>query len=81
MKINAEHVSRVVALVVANLPDGFSERKRVLVTLHTMLPRDHADRDKLGQMVASMNHIERLQSSLSLHIRPAGDGDGKGNGQ
>lgn len=66
MRLDPKNISLVVALVVGNLPDSFSDRKRALVTLQTLLPRDCAERDQLREMVASMNHVERLQTSLSF---------------
>lgn len=64
--LDPKNIDLVVGIVMRGLPEGFAERKRALVTLHTMLPKSHAAGNVIASMLASMNHIERLQASLGF---------------
>lgn len=60
-RLKTEHIDQFVAHTMANLPDSLKARKTVLVTLHTLLPRDYERTDEIGQMIQSLNHQEALQ--------------------
>ena len=85
MTLDPKNYTAVVAIVTANLPEGFTDRKRVLVTLHSMLPKSFEDRAMIHAAISAMNQSERLTASLSFPTQSSrksgnGDGDGKKKG-
>ncbi len=78
---NGEHYMVFARFCVEHLPDSFAARKIVLVCLLKALPRDHAARPKLNQLLHFLRAHDVDQQAFADDGKPQGNGNGNGGGK